>query len=761
MSRKQASSLDDQSTAGNANNNSQAMGAGAPVVAANESSVKTVLQALGHLGKLGAVVARSSVSTTYAALPTKSQIAKSDFVFCGKQLTGASWIFLGRMMAESEAPPILSDAFHMMWKDILPMMLLQVAYSTASYLLSPEEPSYYNPLHWAASLMMLFLWVGSSIVMKRQQIRFLTHSLVCTIAYPSKFDQISRAKKLTKEQEERHAVVRTTALKNEKGKYIDVQIDNSVSRKDSTMRVIKGEIVAFIVYLTATFANSLMAYIPYVGWLMAAASQIKLNGETLLEWRLANDKISNRFRCEYFHQHVSVSVLIGLAHKVLSWLMTRPLMFVPGLAENGNDSVMFGRCTGQFAIEGILLFCFMGITHFMALPKPVEKATQHFYDPLAVIRKVMGFLIDIFTPGLRNVFNGQVQNQVSKKADPKKALVKSKSLDGFSSVDVATTQYEKFRLIVKDNYNNQWIDQILAILMPTSLRGFAKAKEDKILAPYWSEVFLQLVSIIESLQKYQNIVLTMGRAKDGYDALLKPFEEYLGLALKAVSFVFTPFGLLVSAVSNTSEVAGFFLKHNPEARDLAQLLSGVPYGVALLVLRVMREQKLMEDLEELQKWLQARIDEHAAGRVEMLPSSAPSSAALALAAASKRKNGGRLPPSQSEENLEWDDSGYSLNKQQAGKVDKALLTSQSKEELKEWDDSGHTFNNQQAKRIDETTLPQPATGVAEKPASRHAKLSAIFLPPAQGSSDKSLESESRPRTTHCALAYAGEPEAVF
>lgn len=476
--------------------------------------------------------------------------------------------FIGAQLSHPKAPKIFSQTALLFFYDIFWIMLVHCVYAVMTQSAeknSEQSPSLSSKDHaMAAQLGFYFIAGVSTLLIFRQKMQFLVHSTLLSIAYPKAFDEATQSTR--------------------------IKCDASVCGQCSSSRFIKGEIRTVIVYFAQLMTLNALQCLPYVGSMTAFFSQLLLTGQLMIEYRLANDGVCDRHRGEYTHQYLELPFALGFMHYVAAYVLASQVEWIPGLKRSDFDGV----------IRSVLMLYFVGLVHHMHFPKPVAKATRHFYDALMLTRFLVSSGIDLITPGLKKIFNTLAEEKKEK------------------------LSWKNCRHQINYFFQKKYVRQLLALFLPAICRDYRSFQKDPIIVCYWPSVFKKLVEFLDNVMLLRKPALGFASIMEFYQQYVVPAQEVVGvigfltpmltipilpLRVVAASGVFQLLSKPIAAISNMTRFqqnanqATAVASQHHSVKDLMQSLSGMPRGAATLLVALMRDHDFMCDVKSLREFL--------------------------------------------------------------------------------------------------------------------------------------------------------------
>lgn len=406
---------------------------------------------------------------------------------------------------------VISHLGRIVAEDIVPMVALNTANDwLQTYAVTDEsdnpEPVNYNFLLQAGLLMVN---TGVWLYTKRKQVQVATRTAILLTDYPKAFAEAT----------------------------FDRKKDSEVCNECNQKRYIKGEIRALMVYMTQVLALKGIEQTPIIGPSLVIPLEWLLNGQLFMDYRLANDGLCERHRAEFFKEHPSLSLSLGISHDLAVRLPIYALQKLTGLPLESAIS----------PLKSLAIIPFTALTHHMQLPKAVQQSNNLMFDPLSLIRWSIALGIDISLPGLKK----QLKRLLSARGEP--------------------LPLEAYIKLFIDFYTNPKTQRISIFFLPRMLLSSKAFMNDAVVGDYGPELIDSMAELIEVLEAYRNVTLT--------DAAGAFFQ-----------------GQIRQAGMNLFLAAGAV--HPKLIAKLSQSLGGPPKEVVKLVIGLLNDQSFMNQLSD-------------------------------------------------------------------------------------------------------------------------------------------------------------------
>ncbi|OGT25776.1 MAG: hypothetical protein A3I77_03430 [Gammaproteobacteria bacterium RIFCSPLOWO2_02_FULL_42_14] len=484
-----------------------------------------------------------------------------------QRIFGAVPSFLGRTISHAEAPPIFSNTFRIVLQDLLPIALTQAVYS---YLVTSKNETEDSSLTDLA----YFYVVGfvAMTVVRRQYLRLFAHTSILQLGYSDAFKHAQQFRKLPQE---------------------------NICKSCTTARLIKGEIRTLLVYIVQLFMLWMMEWIPWVGVTVATVLRALLSAQVIVEYRLANhpvpeERLCDRHRAEYFLQYPGLLAAIGFWHYMTTQIVASAFTAIPGVTRSDMHRY----------VNAVTLLYFIALTNHMHFPPAVAKATYSAYEPLSVVRAIVGCIVDLLIPGL------------------------IRWLDHMASVAKNNPEYQmacQQRIIkIKNFYKHRRTQQLLSIVLPRMYRDLELLANDSILKLYWPATLRKVVeqcnailrarkyillgsTIAETYELYflpiQNSALAAGFFLNVLSPVVAVFQQMTRLNVSRLIKAINAIGGFGSVQTGAVEATSFVKKRSKSVLDFSALLSGTPKGAVIILIALLRNEDFVAYLQrKLNGW---------------------------------------------------------------------------------------------------------------------------------------------------------------
>lgn len=269
------------------------------------------------------------------------------------------------------------------------------------------------------------------------------------------------------------------------------------------LRYAKGEMRALIAWVFMSGMLALLSSSSLLGPVLPVAAwftQCILNGETMLELRLADKGMCDRHRMLVFQENPELAFSLGFMHQAACWvagLLLNTLLAVPTnpmnpaisstiesmLPKSMANSANFWLSTSSVNTELQLIFSciFLGLTYYLSdVNENVEKSSR-WPTPTSIMRRwIVGLTMDVSTQGVK---------------DKAKKMASSSSGEPAMRnelADKAQIFYSKHQMGIHGFWNT---------ITPQLLHSFGDLAKDEVCGPYIILIATKLLDSIAEIRK--------------------------------------------------------------------------------------------------------------------------------------------------------------------------------------------------------------------------------------------------------------------
>ncbi|PIZ04340.1 MAG: hypothetical protein COY58_04755 [Gammaproteobacteria bacterium CG_4_10_14_0_8_um_filter_38_16] len=575
---------------------------------------------------------------------TKWRIAESSQIvfYDMRKIVSAIPTSIGMQISNPEAPQLFFQTAQIAAIDLLPMLFFYWVHVT---MLSVFQSKENDAVAWQvmSKLGITASYLLVSTLLFRKKMGFFAHSTLLSVVCPKAFDKATM--------------------------HLRIKSNSDFCKKNcTTARRVKGEARALLAYVIQQSMIPVLEFTPYaigvlisklgiayasvlgehIGWMLGVASRISHNGQFIVEARLANDDICDRHRTAYLHQHPELFLAVGLLHYFINnglYLAYRVMQFsfsLLGLSELALPQIMlntflfFSETSSLIAgpLATLSLFYLIGLMHYasvpteknknpyLLLPSVDEKVSRHFYEPMMIVRNMIAEMLDLLIPGVIKKFDAMVEarKQFYKQKRRNNQVIKKSQSDEFELIEAPDKTYtEQVMHFLKQSA----VQKFLRLALPALFHNVNNMKQDFIVREHWLLVAKKATKSIDIVLTFKDVITGCASMVEFYQTYIEPIQEHAIL----LSF-FTPFALFANAkvgrlcATGASSFAGFLglpnnaqkfthvvSNHNPALKDMLTLFAGVPNGVLVIVIALLRNEIfvgfLKAESEKLKKMVQA------------------------------------------------------------------------------------------------------------------------------------------------------------
>lgn len=447
--------------------------------------------------------------------------------------------FIGTQLANSKTPCMTYNTVMISAYDLLPILLVHYAQEQ----LAPTPNAENNLLVLGYSYLLTAL---TSVLLFRNKMRFLVHATLLPIVYTKEFEK---------------------ALKDR------TQVSNSVCYGCTPGRLFKGDVRSLLVFVIGAQIVKPALKLFDVTSLFLYFFHVMLYGQIIGEYRLGSDGICDRHRVEYYHQHYELFFLLGFLHLTLSKITSNSLYYLTSMPTYKMED----------QIDSMILLYLIGLSYHTQFPKPVENASRHFYDAVAMIRSGVNAIMELIIPGAKKKLDNSAE----------------KRKKNMSWIDV---RYKMIR-----TYQNKYIKKLLTLLLPTICRDSSALMNDFLIKHYWPAVFKRVISSIEVLEKAKAPALAIASLKEVYDDYIAPIKPFIDIVSKSTGLS------LILACGKFLLHSNALRKRRPEAnkfKNMYDSLGNLPKALYIIIIAALRDEKFTSDLSHLKKWMLHHVITH-------------------------------------------------------------------------------------------------------------------------------------------------------
>lgn len=488
---------------------------------------------------------------------------KTRFTTHLHQLAQAAPRFGAATLFHPEAPPLISSSLRIAI-DIASIFFLHVAFS---YFTTPEKPNEPTTLElYTGRLGYYFLWNISALLILRNQLRKKMHLAVLQIAFPEKFSKSHQC-----------------------------FVKDDVCAHCTAKRIVEGEFRTIVVFSIQNTVVDVIAATPYVGWYLSVVPYLFLYGQMIVEYRLGSDGVCDRHRTIFNLQYPELSVAIGLVQFTIARILACAILFFIPLL---RADVALSCCNDFVALYMI------GLLYHTHLPPVVSKSDRYTWCELTnLIRRSIAFLMDLMIPG------------VMKKID----LYAMKQKDRSEAKKNIFSKFATLNVIRK----NAWVQRVAMVAFPQAFYNSNAFMHDPIFKLYWPCVLQKITELLRKILDSRKLITSGGTCFEIYQRYVLPAQKsaaaaglVLTLFSPAVSTMYcasrlmSMTGRLIGLVSNiggvkngVEEIALKAQEKNKSMADFMGLMTGVPKGVVMLLIALLRDEAVVNALtKQLNAW---------------------------------------------------------------------------------------------------------------------------------------------------------------